>query len=853
MEINVLEAYGLITDPNPLSSVKPGALASATNCSYDRLNIYEKTRGFKPCATLSGLVKKFLTYQSKTLAYYLKNTTTQTLAHDTGDCNFVDYGTVENSYPMFSTSANSNFYFTSDDGVKKLDSVTGSILFAGVPRALGGTYTLIDTTGNIIQTAMAMWYRVVWGYTDLNNNLILGAPSPIIAILNQSGVTKDVELNFQIPDKITDTKFFYQIYRSLEVVDTTFPLDELYLVDQVNLTDANITDGFIVYTDHKVVENLGATIYTAPSQQGIQNSYFQPPQCKDIGTFEGVNFYANTKTNQTTLITLQKVQADGFGYFSITGDTTTGSLIVTNVSDTASVQIGQSITSADLPSGTTVLGKTLTTITISQAALNTVVTSAITIRDFLLIGSEYYYASDANDPANRYWDVNTDIETATINLTNLINDISVAYNAYSLGIGEIDKGLFQIESMNFTDPVFTVNASQPSSFIPNLPVDSTNEEFKNRIYLSLPGKPESVPPGNAFDVGTQEYGIQRILFLRDSWFVFKEDGSIYRGVGSTLGDVSLRKFDENAKLRGIQLPAILNNEIYCFTDQGVLAISENGLQVISYSIERELFALSKTRNTSFEDVSFGIGYESDRKYIMFVTTNPDDEVATQAFVFNTLTRGWTRWERDVSFGYWNIAEDRLYIATDIIKRERKDYQNTDFAESEVDVTITDVSGNLITLSSVTGVQVGWTLYQDETKSVIESINGNILTLTKSLTFIEGPAKVYEPVNFSFTYVPNSYGSLTQSKAHYEIVHFVENVDFESFSQTISNEDQGTPETDSMVPKSSALPLQYIRTFLPKNNTRSTWLNITISQNEACTAFIYLGYTLIGDIISERSK
>ncbi len=852
MEINVLEAKGLQTDPNPLSSVEKGALVSCTNLSCDRVNVYEKTRGYSTYTTLSGLVKKYLYFQGKTLAYYLKNGTTQTLAYDNGT-GFTDYGALPSSYPIFATSANSNFYVTSDSGIKKLDSVTGALTSAGVPQGLGGSYTLITATGNVIANNQKAAYRIVWGYVDANNNLVLGAPSPRIPILNTSGATKDVQLVIQIPDDITLTTYFYQVYRANPVVNTTEPLDEMYMVNQITLTSADIVNGYVTFEDHVASTDTGATIYTAPSQQGIQNSYFQPPFAKDIGTFEGTNFYANTKTKQVILLQLNKVQSTGFGYFTVTGDTVSGQNVIINVSSTASVQIGQIITNPNIPASTVVTGKTLTTITILNAATATATGTTLTLRDYVLVGSEYYYASDANDTVNNYFNVNTDLESATINLVNLINTNSPSYNSYYLGIGNTDKGVFEIEARTFAQSAFTVSSSQGTAFVTNLPQTSQNEVGGNRLYLSIQGQPEAVPFGNWVEVGTAEFYIERILFLRDSYYIFKSDGSLFKGVGSTIDSISIRLYNSNAKLRGIQLPAILDNNIFAFSDQGVDIINDNGVETISYPIERDLFKLSKTRNSSFADVSFGIGYESDRKYIMFVNTLTTDTVATQAYVYNILTKAWTRWQRDASYGFWNKAEDRLYMGTTIVKKERKNYDVTDFCEGEVSVTVNTVVGKVITVVSSAGISVGWSLYQNGIKSKITAINGNSLTVSQSLAFIVGAATAYEPMLFNFTYVPQTYGELAKNKANKELTHYVENVTFESITQTINNEDQSNPDTDDIVPKSSALPLQYIRSYIPKNQTRSNWLNITVSQSEACTNVEYLGYTLTGEVVSERNK
>ena len=855
MEINVLEAKGLFTDPNPLSSVSPGSLVRCTNVAHDRVNVYEKARGFKPCATLSGTIKKFFEFQNRTLAYYLKGGTTQTLAHDIGGCNFVDYGPVPNAnYPMFATSANNNFYLTSDDGIKKIDTVTGDITDAGVPQGLAGIPSLITaTTGNVLQNNFRTAYRIIWGYTDANDNLVLGAPSPRMPIKNESGSTKDISINAFIPDDIELTTYFYQVYRSEEVAVATIPLDEMYLVDQINLTDDDLTNGFIVYEDHTPVEDLGGTIYTAPSQQGIENSYFQPPHALDIGTFENVNFYANTKTKQSLLSQLTKTQDTGFGYFTVTGDTVSGSFIITSVSDTSGVSIGQALTGVGINSGTTVLGKTGSTITMSNAATADGITVDLELRDFILIGTEYYYAADTNDSALRYFDANADLETVTVNFLNLVNEISTSYNAYYFGIGDIQKGSFQIEALTFGQAAFEVTSSQGTAFIANLPQTSINEDYGNRLYISLPFQPEAVPVGNFFDVGTKEFYIERILFLRDSWYVFKSNGDIYKGVGSDMGNISIRLFNSNAKLRGIQLPAILDNNIICFTDQGVTVVNDNGINIISYPIERDLFKFSRNRNTAFDDLSFGIGYESDRKYMMFIPTLETDTVATQAFVYNVLTKGWTRLVRDSSYAFWNVREDVLYTATDVISVERKEYNETDYSEREVDVNIVSVSGLIVTLTSTAGLSVGWSLYQNGIKAKISEINGDAITITELRSFLPGAAVVYEPMEFSFTYAAQHYGNYLDNKRHHELIHYVQRANFEGMIQTISNEDLANPDTDTLVPKDSAIPLQYIRGYIPKNQTRSNWLNITISQDEACSNLEYLGYTLMGEVISGRNK
>jgi hypothetical protein len=83
----------------------------------------------------------------------------------------------------------SNLYITTDDGPVKLTSHDSLVVQAGAPPALdllGWLYPYSAATwfGAPNQTPKTVAYRVVFGYEDANNNLILGAPSSIFSISN---------------------------------------------------------------------------------------------------------------------------------------------------------------------------------------------------------------------------------------------------------------------------------------------------------------------------------------------------------------------------------------------------------------------------------------------------------------------------------------------------------------------------------------------------------------------------------------------------------------------------------------------------------------------------------------------
>ncbi len=201
---------------------------------------------------------------------------------------------------MRSLEALRNFYFTTDAGIYKIDSLTGTPRTAGSPKALGGEGTLTGASGFLLDDS-AVTYRLVWGYIDANSNLILGAPSQRHIVVNEAGGTRDVVLTFPIPDDIT-TDFFYQVYRSFGTVTAADePSDELQLVLQANVTALEIAANEFTVTDSTPYSLMRATLYTSPSQEGIANANLQPPFALDMDVFKGSAFYANVRQKQTPL------------------------------------------------------------------------------------------------------------------------------------------------------------------------------------------------------------------------------------------------------------------------------------------------------------------------------------------------------------------------------------------------------------------------------------------------------------------------------------------------------------------------------------------------------------------------
>lgn len=288
-------------------------------------------------------------------------------------------------------------------------------------------------------------------------------------------------------------------------------------------------------------------------------------------------------------------------------------------------------------------------------------------------------------------------------------------------------GIYQVTFINSNSFSISVNVTSVSnssvSFIKLTDaVSSTNLAFPNRIYYSKLQQPEAVPSVNFFDVGAKDKAILRIMPLRDSLFIFKEDG-LYRISGEAAPFV-LSLFDNSAILIASDSLGIANNLIYSWTQQGITVVSEAGVSnpPISRPIDTAILQLATYSN--FSTATWGVGYPSDNSYIVYTVNSPTDTEATIAYRYGNLTNTWTTWDKTNTCGIVNPTDDRLYLGagdTNFIEQERKSFTRQDYADRQFDVTInkSTFSGNTIILPVVSNIAVGDVLYQSQTVGVFE--------------------------------------------------------------------------------------------------------------------------------------
>lgn len=679
----MLKIKGLWTNNNSFSEVPDGALAVASNVVIDKDSVAESRRGFKQIFTTSSPVDRMSEFQSQIVAHY--GTTL-------GTWNGTSLGAFSGSYSNPSASVtmkfaqqNKNLYFTTSLGVYKLDTLSDQPVPAGIPAALDVEVAGTGSSGFLgIQSSVA--YRIVWGFTDANQNLLLGAPSQRGSIDNASAsVSINTNVTFTVPAGITVNDFF-QIYRSDQIAFTgttpNTPDDNMQLVYEANPTSSQITAKSITVTDATPDSLKGAALYTNATQEGILQQNSIPPFCNDICAFKNCLFFLCTSNAQSLPFTLLAVGGS------------------------SGVQSSDTIT----------LGSnTFTAITGTPTA-----------------GSNNYQLYTAGSPAQN-------VNQTAINLVATINQSTANTSIYAYYVSTTQSlpGQILIVNRSYAATAFSItvsghgsawsanNAALPTS---GTSVLSTNTSNLNGLMYSKQGEPEAVPPLNIFYPGSASAQGYRILALRDSLFILKADG-VFRLSGTSPADFVIDTLDNTVFLTAPDSAVALNNCVYALTTQGVAQITDSGVSIISRPVEDELNQIVGTVGpTNMAKYAFGIAYESDRKYFLYTPQNSNDTAADIGYCYNYFTKTWVNVNRTQYCGYVLSADNRLYlsnVSSNSVSQERKDYAYTDYTDESTTVTVVSSAGPTVFLSTVTSVSAGDILTQST------AITGQVLSVNAS--------------------------------------------------------------------------------------------------------------------------
>jgi len=122
----------------------------------------------------------------------------------------------------------------------------------------------------------------------------------------------------------------------------------------------------------------------------------------------------------------------------------------------------------------------------------------------------------------------------------------------------------------------------------------------------------------------------------------------------------------------------------------------------------------------------GVGYESDRLFIL-TTLAPRENVASECYVFNTITKAWSTWDTYFKEAFVGPG-DKLYFITldNKVKMERKNQNRLDYCDQDYPITVTSVAADKLSAVIVSAGVVpepGDIIEKNDTISRISVVSG----------------------------------------------------------------------------------------------------------------------------------
>ncbi len=622
-----------------------------------------------------------------------------------------------------------NVYFTTSKGIIKSTSSSADLMPASLPQCLDLVLTLTNSSPTLLTTGYQRAYRGVLCLKDANNNLIQGSPSSRFLISNTTGGTRDVQAVIYLPPEIT-TSHFVQLYATTITLTTVDPGDEQRLVLEYFPTSTDITNGYVTLADITPDAFRGADLYTNASQEGQANQNDRMPLGRDIAWFQN-------------------------------------KLLVSNFTDKHEMSL-QMLGTSGMVTQTITLGGVVYTAGTAETV------SSGTFQVFKTGGGGY---TDSGTQS-------LNVENTSKSLCKVINQYAANTTLYAFYESGVDDspGRIRIIERAIGGSQYTIICSASamgSSFSPIIPTSGSTyasiaDRRVNQIRVSKDGEPESMPRVRNIIVGGEDEEIQRIIPLRSSLIIIK-DRSIWRLTEAEPGDAEPVFLDNTCQISGRDSAAVLNNTVFMMSDQGFVAITDNGIQIVGRPTEHRVLAGLEKLNAPDHDTFVGIGHEQRRLYICAAW----DAAANEAtcYTFSPISNGgkgaWTR--RRLNANAFAVLNNRLLYALNNsnghVLRQRASRRDAaswyrDYCEDSSTFTISSIDTSAGTATGVwsgyvdydsfeADIGYGWKLYDGTNQYlVLSSASANtVLTLNTTTSLTTGAKTVYRPIPWTVEYAP----------------------------------------------------------------------------------------------------
>ena len=681
----IIAPIGLITQPNEYGQYKRGALKIAKNVcmrspgiigSLPSLVTQDGTYGD---TSLGRIIGAMLAGDAKVIKYAGDNTLA---GHNfswtsfTSSYSNIPRPTAWGGAPYLISSRFARFrnrflfagYLPFTDNASPSNGNTDAIIvdseggttarYAGIspPLTIGFEYA----TGDVMADNTACAYRALFRRIHSDGYETVSAPSVRLVMANSSGSTKTTKVYVYIPHVSgVLAGDICELYRTATVSGTTTdPGDVCYLAMSQVVTSTDVSNNYVSITDGCPDGGLGVELYTNQGQEGAQSPNYPPPHGADLAMFKGHMFYvANEVPAQATIgpqnamgfLSTDFERTYGIGRRDITGTFSSGSPIITAVNNIRGIVIGQMVYNSHINggNGSTAIGVTATTITVSHNSAGSAAADATQVYDQIRYQHLPSMTSEitAIDWRNVWFSSAFVAGSVQSSLYEQFqNGSTYAFSAWWAS-GVAYHGASAIFRHNHVwDGAFTLRATNGANYAPPLPeYGATANSYspqvkKNRIAWSKFQQPEHCPPLNYAFVGSGE--VYRIIPTRDALWIFCSDG-LHRlsgngGTGAT-GEFAWQEdmADPNLILAARNAVCTLKETVWCYTNRGLVAISDDGgIQEISLGVIGELPGAAFAE--SFD--TFMAADEAHAEIWLSFRSGTYGSGATTTYVFNTLTK-----------------------------------------------------------------------------------------------------------------------------------------------------------------------------------------------------------------------
>ncbi len=674
--------------------------------------------------------------------------------------------------------------------------------------------------------------------------------------------------------------------------------------------DAAYFNSMAFYANYSTLQNVLFTLVAVGASDGIQvGDTFSIKDSASATTYTytgalstaGTSVSGGTPALTATALNFS-VNIDGDGAQAIVVDdagTHTGAAVASAIQVAIRALTANSEFNQDSIDAVTCVYTTVYTITSGAIAGNgqassVVVTGAgaLTLKLGVANGGTETAGTNANNPTTRTFAIYTagspavDIQTTAQNLISVINrdPNNDFYTAQYVSSFSGLPGQMQLFAQNLSQEFFSLTSSRTTAWTPALPTTgvtyaSSNVTVQNYLAISQVGKPESVPPSFTLPVGSPNFPIQRIIPVRTALIVIKPQEGVFQVTGTTPTTLTVTTLDTTAFINGSETLAPLNNSGYFFTTQGVMLVNESGCEIMSRNVQGDVLALASHLYPDFPTLAFGLGYQSDNAYILFLQQEPTDDYSTLQYRYNWITQAWTNWDIPCTAAVVNTANDRLYLATPdgFILEERKSFTNQDYADPTTTIGISSIDTDEMTMvlldSSEVGVgdqisQVDGPTTYTATVTANDVVT-NEITVSSTDGFVVGAAQDTAAIDSTITFMPTSCGYPAFVKKFTTWNFEFSNISFDTCTVSFATDFYPNPESVTLEPNLSGewgtfpwgtnpwgvtqQTLQPIPTYSTKNTSLGHWTNVTLNLKQAFTGFGLCGYTIFFNFLGERSR